>query len=104
MAPGPGPPPAPRPDRGKGAARPMANRTLQLVKEFLFPDRVEHHAIPVLDGGLSANDELDGFDEVVEAGQVEPEDVVVPGADASGEVIVSAGQALWRCPPGRSAP
>ncbi len=82
----------------------MANRTLQLVKEFLFPDRVEHHAIPVLDGGLSANDELDGFDAVLEPGHVEPEDVIIPAPDRSGDIIVSAGEALWRCPPGRSVP
>jgi sugar lactone lactonase YvrE len=72
----------------------MARRTLQLVKEFLFPDSAEHRAIPVLDGGLSPNDELDTFEELTAPGAFEPLDVL-PSGDA---VLASGGDAVWRIP------
>jgi sugar lactone lactonase YvrE len=70
----------------------MARRTLQLVKEFLFPDSAEHRAIPVLDGGLSPNDELSSFEELTPAGAIEPLDVL----PVAGAVFASAGDAVWR--------
>lgn len=70
----------------------MARRTLQLVKEFLFPDSAQHRAIPVLDGGLSPNDELDSFEELTPAGVIEPLDVL----PVAGGVLASAGDAVWR--------
>ena len=71
----------------------MARRTLQLVKQFLFPDSAEHRAIPVLDGGLSANDELEDFEELSPAGQLAPVDVFVT---SGGDVLATAGDAMWR--------
>ncbi|HYH50895.1 MAG TPA: SMP-30/gluconolactonase/LRE family protein [Acidimicrobiia bacterium] len=78
----------------------MARRTLQLVKEFLFPDSAEHRAIPVLDGGLSPNDELGSFEELTPPGDLEPLDVL----PTAGGVLASSGDAVWRIPAGGSGP
>jgi hypothetical protein len=71
----------------------VARRTLQLIKEFLFPDSAEHRAIPVLDGSLSPNDDLDTFEALTPPGLLEPTDVLPTGG---GEVLAAGGDAIWR--------
>lgn len=62
-------------------------RRLRAVDDFLRPSRAEDRSIPVLDGGLSPNDALDGFSPLWSAPGAEPDDVLAVGP----LVLVSAG-------------
>lgn len=62
-------------------------RRVRAVDEFLRPSRAEDRSIPVLDGGLSPNDALDGFAALWSAPGSEPDDVLAVGR----LVLVSAG-------------
>ncbi|HEY3471711.1 MAG TPA: SMP-30/gluconolactonase/LRE family protein [Amycolatopsis sp.] len=63
----------------------------ELVKEFLFPGRSAHRAVPPLDGGLTPNDALDASRTAV--GITAPEDVC---PDDSGGLLVSTGRQVVR--------
>ncbi|MGI6871837.1 MULTISPECIES: SMP-30/gluconolactonase/LRE family protein [Amycolatopsis] len=64
----------------------------ELVKEFLFPGRSGHRAIPPLDGGLTPNDELDAVATAI-GGLTEPEDVCL---DERGDLYVSTADRVVR--------
>ena len=51
----------------------------ELVKEFLFPGRSAHRAVPPLDGGLTPNDALDASRTAV--GITAPEDVCLDDSE-----------------------
>lgn len=54
-------------------------RQVRAVDDFLRPSRAEDRSIPVLDGGLSPNDALDGFTSLWAETGSEPDDVVAVG-------------------------
>ncbi|MDQ0381143.1 SMP-30/gluconolactonase/LRE family protein [Amycolatopsis thermophila] len=64
----------------------------ELVKEFLFPGRTGHRAIPPLDGGLTPNDALDAVGTAI-GGLAEPEDACL---DEQGDLYVSTGRRVLR--------
>ncbi|MEV6626318.1 SMP-30/gluconolactonase/LRE family protein [Amycolatopsis sp. NPDC051106] len=63
----------------------------ELVKEFLFPGRSTHRAVPPLDGGLTPNDALESLATV--AGVAAPEDAC---PDLRGGLLVSTGRQVVR--------
>ena len=65
----------------------MKNRTLQLVGELLRPNTSKRRSIPVFDGAMSPNDDLDDF-EIVENAITEPEDLAM----LKGEELLIAGK------------
>jgi hypothetical protein len=69
-----------------------AKDTLHLIRDFLFPGRYERPAIPSLDGGFAANDELDSFALLTAERVTEPDDVVV--ALDAGVYVTSGAQVL----------
>jgi len=64
-------------------------RGTKTLGEFLWPSRAEDRSIPVLDGGLSPNDALDGFSQIWQSAQ-EPDDIAAVG----GRLVVSSGSSL----------
>lgn len=62
-------------------------RHVRAVDDFLRPSRAEDRSIPVLDGGLSPNDALDGFASLWKEPGSEPDDVIAVGS----WVLVSVG-------------
>lgn len=66
---------------------------LPLLREFLFPDRTQQHAITVLDGRLMPNDELEEAPLFSEHRVSEPDDVIM---GSSGQVYVSTGNEVIR--------
>lgn len=75
-------------------------RSLTLIAEFVRPSMAEDRSIPPLDGGLSANDHLDGFQVVWESHDLEPDDVLVR---ADGSILFSAGDQILHRVAGRAA-
>ena len=67
--------------------------TLHLIRDFLLPGRYERPSIPPLDGGLAANDALDGFATLTTEPVAEPDDVLV-GLDDS--VYLTSGRQVLR--------
>ena len=52
-------------------------RWARTAREFLFPSAAEDRSIPVLDGGLSPNDQLDTFEETWSQPDGEPDSLLV---------------------------
>jgi hypothetical protein len=69
----------------------QSGRSWGLLREFLDPSKAGPRGVPTLDGALSPNDDLDGFEEVYASGSVEPDDVLVTTA---GDLAVSSGNAV----------
>lgn len=78
----------------------MVRRRLRAVDGFLRPSRAEDRSIPVLDGGLSPNDALDGFAQLTATDDLEPDDVVAVGD----RVLVSSGARVQLLGPGGAGP
>lgn len=67
-----------------------AQRMMRNAQEFLFPSTAEDRSIPVLDGGLSPNDDLDALEELWAQPESEPDSLLVTDKG----VVVSSGSTL----------
>jgi hypothetical protein len=71
-------------------------RSVELVREFLFPASVPPRGIPTMEGGLTPNDALDGFEILPGTEGADPEDVVL---DRSGRLLLADGPQIRRIDP-----